>query len=144
LFFFNAGPYPHNSGAGKDMSVGGCRVRLGLRTLSGALAILAGLPFVVRPLAAQSDVPPHYDAEAYCKEVANLGGNYSAFMDNACLDQEQKAYDGLKAKWSDLPAEARTYCDEIALFGGKGSYFMLNACIEQEMRARTSRPKFQH
>ena len=106
------------------------------------LAILAELTFVI-PVAAQSEIPPRYDAEAYCKEVASFGGSYSAFMDNACLAQEQTAYDGLKTKWTDLPADARTYCDEVARFGGKGSYFMLNACIEQEMQARGSRPKFQ-
>jgi hypothetical protein len=108
------------------------------------LAILAGPTFLVSSLAAQSEVPPHYDAEVYCKEVASFGGSYSAFMDNACLAQEQSAYDGLKTKWADLPADARTNCDEVARFGGNGSYFMLKACIEQEMQARGSRPKFRH
>lgn len=108
------------------------------------LAILAGTTFVAMPAATQSEVPPNYDAEADRKEVASFGGSYSAYMDNACLAQEQSAYDGLKARWADLPADARTYCDEVARFGGKGSYFMLNACIEQEMQARSSRPKFRH
>ena len=98
----------------------------------------------VMPMAAQAGSPPQYDAEAYCKEVAGMGGNYSAFMDNACLAQEQSAYDALKANWANFPAKARSYCDEVARFGGKGSYFMLQACIQQEMQARGSRPTFRY
>ena len=104
-------------------------------------SLLLATPFVVMPVAAQSELPPNYDAEAHCKEVAS---SYSAFMDNACLAQEQSAYDGLKAAWANLPADAREHCDEVARFGGKGTYFMLKACIDQEMQARGSRPKFRH
>jgi hypothetical protein len=50
--------------------------------------VLLMLPFMT---AAQTDGPPDYDAETYCKEVASVGGSYSAFMDNACLNQEQSA-----------------------------------------------------
>jgi hypothetical protein len=102
-------------------------------------AFLAVLPGV-----AHAASLPHYDVEAHCKEVANFGGSYSASLDNACLTQEQTAYDALKAKWSDVPAEAQAHCDEVARFGGHGSYKLLEACIEQEMRARGERPKFQY
>jgi hypothetical protein len=91
---------------------------------------------------AQGQVLPQYDPEAHCKEVASFGGSYSAVLDNACLAQEQSAYDALKDNWSNVPVEARSHCDEVASFGGTGSYVLLQSCIEQELQARSSRPKF--
>jgi len=98
----------------------------------------------VSPVVAHADGPPRYDVEAHCKEVANFGGSYSASLDNACLEQEQNAYDGLKANWAEVPIKAREHCDEIARFGGHGSYNLLQACIQQEVKARGTRPKFRY
>lgn len=97
---------------------------------------------VILPLAANADALPAYDVEGHCKAVASFGGNYSAVLDNACLEMEQAAYDRLKASWSELPAEARTHCDKVARFGGKGSFSLLQACLEQEVQARANRPSF--
>ena len=85
---------------------------------------------------------PQYDPEAHCKELASFVRSYSAALENACLAEEQSAYDALKNGWSDVPAEARTHCDEVARCCGTGSYFLLQACIQQELEARSSRPKF--
>jgi len=110
--------------------------------LPKVIALLLGTALV--PTAAQAESPPRYDAEASCKEMASLGGSYSEFMFNACLDQEQSAYDWLKANWTEFSADARKHCDEMARLGGHGSYFMLQACIQQEERARASRPDFRY
>lgn len=98
----------------------------------------------VLPVMAHADTPPRYDVEAHCKEVASFGGTYSASLDNACLDQEQMAYDALKADWTNVPTDARAHCDEVARFGGHGSYNLLQACIQQETKARGARPKFRY
>ena len=115
-----------------------------LARVSVTIGCLYAIAFATVPSQAANEAPPHYDAEAHCKQVANFGGSYSASLDNACLSQEQQAYDALKAQWIDVPVEARSHCDQVASFGGTGSYSLLQACIQQEMQARGSRPKFQY
>jgi hypothetical protein len=96
------------------------------------------------PVVNQADGLPRYDPQTHCKEVASFVGSYSTALENACLAEEQSAYDALKNGWSDLPAKARTHCDEVARCCGTGSYFLLQACIQQELEPRSSRPKFRH
>jgi hypothetical protein len=101
---------------------------------------LTALAFVPRVAGAEM---PHYDPGVYCRQVAGFGGNFSEFMMNACLTQEQAAYNSLKPQWDGLPAAMRNYCDQVAAFGGAGSFFMLNACVEQERKAARANRGFQ-
>lgn len=87
---------------------------------------------------------PRYDADAYCKKVASVGGTYSATIENACIDQEQQAYDRLKSGWDGYPSQAESYCDRVATVGGAGSYSILGACIQQEIQARTGSKHFRY
>jgi hypothetical protein len=95
-------------------------------------------------LSSASAQVPRYDVESYCKKIANTGGNYSAWLNNACISQEQHAYDALMAKWNSLPSEALAYCGRIATTTGQGSYWLLQACIEQEMSARSGAHQFRY
>ncbi len=53
-------------------------------------------------------------------------------LKNACMDQEQTAYDKLKNSWAQVPAKTRTWCDQVAKSGGRGSYMMLEQCVDME------------
>jgi hypothetical protein len=86
---------------------------------------------------------PDYDVKAYCARIASIGGSPSEMMLQACYQQEQSAYDGLKPRWDSLPASERAYCDRIARVGGNGSFMMLGACIDQERAAASDNQGFQ-
>ena len=85
---------------------------------------------------------PRFDVERYCTDLASFGGEYSAMMFNGCVTNEQQSYDGLRAKWRDLPPEVQAYCIELANFGGAPSYMMLGGCVQNEMQAREGRATF--
>lgn len=93
-------------------------------------------------LAARAEAIPRYDAEAYCRQVAEVSGG-SAMIYNGCLDMEQAAYNSLKEGWDGLPEQARSYCDNVAKVSG-GSYQILDGCIDMEMDAAGATPKFQY
>lgn len=76
---------------------------------------------------------PRYNVESYCQEVSDVSGG-SSMIYNFCIDQEQTAYNMLKASWSWLGAHLKRYCDEVASFGG-GSYMLLDCCIQIESDA---------
>lgn len=75
---------------------------------------------------------PRYDPEGWCKRVAEMGGGSSEWMKDACLEQEQAAYDKLKPQWKDVPKKARNWCDQVAKSDGRGSYAMLEQCLDME------------
>jgi hypothetical protein len=68
---------------------------------------------------------PQYDVERHCNKIASFGGDYSATLNNACMRQEQSAYDALKMGWGSYPSQVLDHCDRIASFGGDGSYTLL-------------------
>lgn len=103
-------------------------------------SVLIGLIFLLSPPAWAEEIP-RYDVEAYCEEVAGLGSSYSEFLEGACFDQEQRAYDLLKLDWAQIPQRMRSHCDDVATLGGDGSYFMLEACIDQEKRSASTNSK---
>ena len=96
---------------------------------------MAGAIIVILCARVEASALPRYDVEKYCKEIANVGGAYSASTDAACFSVEQKAYDALKGSWPSVSAAAAIYCNEIATVGGAGSYATLKACIENENRS---------
>lgn len=98
-----------------------------------ALVTCSGVAF------AQSG-PPRYDPPAYCESVADTVGG-SARIKNRCIEQEQAAYDALKAMWSVAPPSAASYCDQVAQAIG-GSYRILERCIQQETSASETAPDF--
>jgi hypothetical protein len=109
------------------------------QSLTRAGAIVALLAMAV-PAVAEL---PRYDVAAYCRRTASLTGNYSAWLDNACVEQEQRAYDGLKVSWDALPADMRGHCESTTRIVG-GSYWLLDACVQQEIRARKGAVRFKY
>ncbi|MEZ5769286.1 MAG: hypothetical protein R3D80_17655 [Paracoccaceae bacterium] len=107
-----------------------------MRLLLGPLAALLGSP-------ALADMP-RYDVEAYCKEVAGFGGEYSELMYDGCFEMEQAAYNDLKPRWDGLGATLRSYCDQVATFAGGGSYSMLEGCVQMEEQAASTNNTFQY
>jgi hypothetical protein len=55
-----------------------------------------------------------------------------------CFQQEQSAYDTLKATWGTVPETMKSHCDRVARFGGGGTYMILQGCIQQEIAAKSS------
>lgn len=86
---------------------------------------------------------PDYDVNAHCKAIAAFGGAPSQTLLNACLQQEQAAYDHLKPSWDALPVAMREHCNSIARFGGPGSFTLLDACVDQENAAARNNATFQ-
>ncbi|QEL12896.1 hypothetical protein FY550_14620 [Kushneria phosphatilytica] len=84
---------------------------------------------------------PHFDVEAYCKQVSSVGGSSNAIY-NSCIDMQQDAYDVLKSSWADVPAKTQDYCQQVASVGGS-SYSILKSCIEMETDAASNRKSFQ-
>jgi len=85
---------------------------------------------------------PRYNVESYCQEVSDFSGG-SAMIYNGCIDQEQTAYNMLKARWPRLGSQVKSYCDEVASFGG-GSYMLLDGCIQMEGDAASGTKSFKY
>lgn len=102
--------------------------------------VAIGLILATAP-AAWADMPM-YDVEAHCKRVASFSGAPSQALLNACLRQEQTAYDNLKPSWDALPSGMRKHCDDVARFGGPGSFSLLDACVSQERAAAKENDQF--
>ncbi|MCW5737338.1 MAG: hypothetical protein KIS73_24645 [Enhydrobacter sp.] len=104
------------------------------------LILFAAAMAAISP-AARAEMPS-YDVEAYCKNIAEVGGTPSQATRNGCLRMEQSAYDGLKKSWDTLPGEMRAYCNGIATVGGTGSYSTLSGCIRMEQDAKRKNDDF--
>ncbi|NAZ38373.1 hypothetical protein [Rubellimicrobium sp. CFH 75288] len=89
-------------------------------------------------------LPPRYDVERHCREVASFGGSFSAVLYDTCFDMEQDAYDTLKRRWDGLPSAMRRHCDQVASFAGSGSYSLLETCVQMEEQAGSSGNVFQY
>jgi hypothetical protein len=85
---------------------------------------------------------PNYDVDGHCGQVSSFGGSPSQMIKQACYQQEQHAYDGLKPTWDALPSGMQRHCDQVARFGGGGSYMLLAACVDQERAASDSNGQF--
>lgn len=85
---------------------------------------------------------PRFDVEAHCNAVASFGGDFSNMTYNGCVDMEQSSYNGLKGRWSEIPAATRRECINIATFGGTGDYMTLEGCIDMEMAAAGNQSTF--
>lgn len=86
-----------------------------------------------------SDVP-RYDPASYCRTVADTVGGSSS-IEQACMRQQQSAYDELSREWVNIPDRAKSYCDQVAEAVG-GSYEILSACIRNETEAAGEIPAF--
>lgn len=102
---------------------------------------MAGL-FVAAAVGAQS--LPRLDPEAMCRTRWTRGGALDHSMFSFCMRQEQSAYDGLVARWGNLPLEVQQTCDRRWGRGAssRGSYQMLEFCVDQQMQARSSQQPF--
>lgn len=85
---------------------------------------------------------PSYDVDAHCDVIARVGGSRSQRLFNTCIDQEQKAYDGLKKQWDAYPSDAQAHCDTIAQVAGAGSYRLLATCLKREREAAGAPKRF--
>ncbi len=97
--------------------------------VAGALLCLSGGSALAQEI-------PRYDPDGWCKRVAEMGGGSSEWMKQACLEQEQAAYDKLKPQWKDVPKKTRNWCDQVAKSDGRGSYAMLEQCVDMEFFAK--------
>jgi hypothetical protein len=77
---------------------------------------------------------PYFDPDRHCKRQTSIMGGGSFWM-KACLEQEQDAYDQLKASWPTLEAGVKRQCQQQASIMG-ASYFWLNLCVVQELDSR--------
>lgn len=87
-----------------------------------------------------ADTIPRYDVAGYCQTVSDASGG-SAMIYNGCVDMEQTAYNGLKARWGSIPSRVRSYCDEVGRVSG-GSYSILEGCITMETEAANGTSTF--
>lgn len=101
-----------------------------------------GVMVAAGPAAAQD--MPRYDVAAYCDQIAAFGGAPSAVIRNGCVQQEQAAYDALKAKWAALPANMQKHCNQVATAVGMGSYAILKGCVDMENSAASRPPAFKY
>ena len=89
-----------------------------------------------------ADAVPRYDVAGYCQTVSDVSGG-SAMIYNGCVDMEQTAYNGLKARWSAIPNRIQSYCDEVGRVSG-GSYSILEGCIAMETEAANDTSTFKY
>jgi hypothetical protein len=87
---------------------------------------------------AEAQDVPRFDVEKHCKQLAGLGGSYSATMDETCFDMEQKAYNAVKSQWLGIPKHTPKHCAQMAGLGGSGSYSMLQTCLDMETTAASN------
>lgn len=95
---------------------------------------------VIIPLVALANELPWFDVEKHCDAVSQFTGG-SMSMYNGCIDSEQKAYNNLRIRWSQVPAKIRRYCTEVAEFSGR-SYLMLDGCVTIEQDAASEKKSF--
>jgi hypothetical protein len=104
-----------------------------------ALGVFVGFSWCAK---SYSQDVPRYDPDKYCEDVSHsIGG--SAVIFNACLSQEQTAYDDIKSQRASVSMMTMSYCDDIARAVG-GSYVILDSCIQQEKEARSLTPQFRY
>lgn len=104
--------------------------------------ILAAIALLALSSLAHAQELPRFDVEAHCNTIASFGGNFSNMTYNGCIDIEQASYNGLKGRWSEVPAAVRRECIDIATFGGTGDYATLQGCIDMEMSAASNQSTF--
>jgi hypothetical protein len=98
--------------------------------LSLAVAVLGAAPAV-----AETAIP-NLDPMAMCKRNA-AAIQQGDWLVKACLDQEQEAYDALKARWDTLDEKTRKVCIRNSTAIQQG-YWLMHACVEQEIEAKAA------
>ena len=100
-----------------------------------SLCVVGGLTFAAATIAAAAEPLPVYSVERWCEFVARASGAKSEMIYGGCLNEEQKSYDQMKLRWSDLPAQTQHWCNQVAKSTGNGSYLILNGCVDEELKA---------
>ena len=96
---------------------------------------ILGCLVVVCVLYAQASLAaelPQFDTDAYCENVAELGGG-SNVLKKQCLQDEKGAIRRL-GKMDEVPAKTWKYCAKMAKMAD-GSYVLMEQCINDEMDA---------
>jgi hypothetical protein len=90
-----------------------------------------------RPPAAPSTLPelPDWDGREHCERTMRMLLNESALLLNACVQQEDRARNMLRATWPTMPAGSLRSCVSNLEAARMRSYFMLHSCVEQERNA---------
>jgi hypothetical protein len=83
---------------------------------------------------AQSAEPalPDWDTRAHCERQNRILQTESAVLLRSCLDQEERAANGLRREWDASPPAARRTCLRQQQILNMASYFILNSCIQME------------
>jgi len=74
---------------------------------------------------------PYYDVNEYCKKEADTYGK-DPTMVKVCLEDEQKAYDKIKDRWSTINSTIKTNC--LPPPNELGSYYKLAVCMLHEFK----------
>jgi hypothetical protein len=100
-------------------------------------ALALATPLILCPPAqAQTSPPlPNWDAIAHCERQNRIMATESAFLLNACLQQEDRALGILRQSWDAVPAGSRRTCLHQQEVMRMATYFLLNACVELERGA---------
>lgn len=101
--------------------------------------VLAVAVFISSYAVAGAASLPEFDVDGYCGRISEITGGSNQIR-NTCIQQEQAAYDAMKASWSEIPERTQSYCSQIGSAVG-GSYNIMHTCIQQEMGASEA-PKF--
>ena len=103
-------------------------------------ALVATVAAIGSAIAQSPTAMPEFDPVSLCKKQAAAIGQ-GDWLIKACLDQEQEAYDAMKAQWPGLDSRVKSQCARQSRMIGQG-YWMLQACVEQEVEAKQSVEQF--
>lgn len=103
-------------------------------------ALLMWVVLVATAGQASAQEIPDIDPMKQCRKQTDAVGGGEWLM-KACLEQEQAAYDQLKAAWPTLDARTRRQCIGQARAVSLG-YWLIQACVEQERSAKEAVQQF--
>lgn len=95
-------------------------------------ALIAALLIATASSAYADTAIPDIDVDKLCADQAKMIED-SSVMQRYCLQEEQQAYDGLKARWTQVPERVRKSCSAQSRF--LPSYVMLDYCVREESDA---------
>lgn len=86
-------------------------------------------------LAAATDGVPNFDLDPTCARTSDIGVMVGRTKE-ACIRDEQKARDQLRADWPQFSSGDRLRCTQSTSMGGVPSYVELQTCLEISKAAR--------
>ncbi len=96
--------------------------------ISVAVAVIVGAGIMIRNAQARVHVPT-VSVERLCSGLSDK--DVPAY--NACITEQQVAYDALKAKWAEVPLNTKIWCEdrEFSSWDGLRGYPAILACVNE-------------